>query len=229
MKKIVLSVLFFVLFAYAGSVNVNIESSTVNLGVPNDGQVHVIYLPANVSLSNLQNALSDDQTLIIYNLAAYSSWMEQFTGKKFISAIKITKDGITYLKKVDDNSVEQYNSYNSFVSSIANDGLVAGSGFDLNNYWTYFSEIKAGGVYYIKSSGSDLTFKLNFGTNGSSSESSSEASSSSQSSSSSSTGSSSSAGSSSNGLETPPSPPGFDESGSSSSDDLMMPPSVPNF
>jgi hypothetical protein len=161
MKKIIL--LFFYI-VYLFSTDISVPSQTWNLKVPADGLVHVVYLPTDISLSSLQNSLADGQSLIVYNLAAYPSWMKQFTGHDYISAIKVEKDKITYLTLLDGVKTAK-NDYDSFKTFIENSGLEEKSGFSLSNYLSYLSEIKAGGVYYIKSSGQDLDFHITFGNN----------------------------------------------------------------
>ena len=187
-----------------GTINMTVNSNQWNLVSPNDNSIHVIYLPADLELSTLQSSLADGQTLIIYNLAAYPDWMKQFTDNvPFVAAIKVTSTGITYLTLVDGVQ-KSFDSYVSFESYINSQNFTETSGFSLDDYLSYFTKLKAGGLYYIKSSGTDLKFNINFGSSTSSSEGSS----------------------SSSGLEMPPNPPDL---GSSSSDGsgLDMPPVPP--
>jgi len=163
-KLVVLLSMLICLFATDGIVKVNMSDTVWNLSVPNDNQVHVVYLPTDIDWSTLQASIKYDQTLIVYNLAAYSSWMEQFTGKPFVAAVKITKDSVTYLSKYDGGNTVSKQDYSSFLNYINTLGLSQNSGFVLSNYLTYFGQIKAAGVYYIKSIGSPLTFNINFGS-----------------------------------------------------------------
>jgi len=208
LKKIMVVSLLIISFLYSADISVDIESNNWKLNAPNDNSVHVIYLPTNVSLTDLQNSLSANQSLIIYNLAAYSDWMKVYNTSAipFIVALKVTPTSIQYLTKVN-GEVKSFDNYDDFITYMKNLNLVPAKGFSLDDYLSYFKEIKAGGVYYIKSSGDNLTFDINFGKSSNSSN-----------------GSVSSNGetnsSSNTDLNTPPQP----ESGNSG---LQVPPSVP--
>ena len=205
-------ILLLMLSTFLSAFEFNIPTNKWTLSVPNDGVVHVVYLPVDIKLDDLQSSLADGQELIIYNLAAYSSWMNEFVDPRFIMAIKMTNNKIEYLVKVGNGNVKNYNSLNDLKDYLNNQGFTEKNGFDLNDYFSYFTKLKAAGVYYIKSSKNDLKFDITFGS------SNYEGSSSSSSSSSSSTG-----------LEMPPSVPDLNssEGSSSSSNTLLTPPSIP--
>ena len=159
--------LFFVLigllYAQDAIVSIPVNNNEVKFKIPDDGNTHVVYLPVDISLKDLQNSLNNNQTLIIYNLAAYSDWMKKFNKDQvpFIAAIKVTKDSITYLTKVN-GYFKSLNTYSDFVNYMKSQNLKDDNGFSLDNYLTYFKEIKAGGVYYIKSSGGNLILDIKF-------------------------------------------------------------------
>ena len=193
-----------------GTVNMTVDNTQLNLVAPNDTNVHVIYLPADLELSTLQSSLADGQTLIIYNLVAYPNWMKQFTNDiPFVAAIKVTNSSISYLTLVNGTQ-ETFTDYNAFKTYIESQNFTQTSGFSLSDYLSYFTKLKAGGLYYIKSTGTDLTFDVKFGSSSSSANSSSSSSSSAGASG----GSSSSSalampptpGGGGSGLDTPPTP-----------------------
>ncbi len=186
-KKIFISLLLCISIIYAtgtGTVNMNVNSSQWNLTAPNDNSIHVIYLPADLDLSTLQSSLANGQTLIIYNLVAYPDWMKQFTNNiPFVAAIKVTNSSISYLTLV--NGIQKtFTDYNAFKAYVDGQNFTQTSGFSLSDYLSYFTKLKAGGLYYIKSIGTDLTFDINFGGSSSGSSQSSSSSNSSSSSSS---------------------------------------------
>ena len=204
-------------FLYSANVNVNIQNTNWKLSAPNDNSVHVIYLPTTISLTDLQSSLDANQSLIIYNLAAYSDWMKVYntSATPFIVAVKVTPNSIQYLTKVN-GVYKSFNNYNDFVTYIKGLNLTPANGFSLDDYLSYFKEIKAGGVYYIKSNGDNLTFDINFWNSSNSSQTNSQSSSNSMENNSSSNSQTTSIVS-----ETKPQV-------SSSNSNLQLPPGVPN-
>ena len=223
-------ILLLMLSTLLSAFELNIPTNKWTLNVPNDGNVHVVYLPVDIELNSLQSSLADGQELTIYNLAAYSSWMNEFVDPGFIMAIRMTNKKVEYLVKVDGDSVLTFDSFNNLIDYLKSQGFEEKNGFDLNDYLSYFKKLKAAGVYYIKSSGNNLKFNIIFKSSNSETTSNSGSTNTSSSSNSGSTNSSSSEESNnSTGLEMPPSVPDVNssENSNASSNTILTPPSVP--
>ena len=152
------------LMAGDGTVQLPNGSNQWSLVAPNDGSVHVICLPVDIDFQTLQTSLKSGQSLIVYNLVAYTDWMKTFTnGAPFIAAVKITPDEITYLAKVN-GQVTSFQDYQAFKNFVLGQHFTETRGLSLkNDYLPYFQKLKAGGLYYIKSTGADLHFSITFG------------------------------------------------------------------